>query len=60
MLDPALTPTNHAPSGRNYDMSARTRPRSSAASDHRGISFVELLVAAPVVVVLALGVLQWS
>ena len=41
-------------------MSARTRLRSSAASDHRGFSFVELLVAAPVAVVLALGVLQWS
>ena len=41
-------------------MSARTRTRSSAAPDHRGLSLVELLVAAPVVVVLALGVLQWS
>ena len=60
MLDPALTYTNHAPSGRNHDMSARTRLRSSASSNHHGLSLVEMLVVAPVVVVLALGALRWS
>ncbi len=41
-------------------MSARTRLRSSASSNHRGLSLVEMLVVAPVVVVLALGALRWS
>ena len=41
-------------------MSARTRPRSSPASGHRGLSLMELLVVAPVVVILAFGAIQWS
>lgn len=41
-------------------MSARTRLRSAAASNHHGPTLVEMLVVAPVVVVLALGALRWS
>lgn len=41
-------------------MSARTATRSIGRSDERGAAFVELMIVLPIIVVLALGAIEWS